>query len=163
MSEPADKYATRHATVCYEAAYPVALDEPTQAQLDHLYWMTDTPVRAIAERLDLTGRSVSSLVTPLPAGFRCHRCRTEHHYTSRSSRAEASAERRWPRPVTRATCGARRRSPSVAVRAGGLPTERSVDRSQLRDCSAHQPTTEPRRSMVRRRLRPRSQTAGRSR
>lgn len=126
MSEPADKYATHHATDSFDAACPVTLDEPTQALLDHLYWMTDTPVRAIAERLGLTGRSVSSLVTPFPAGFRCYRCRTEHHHTSRSRRAEASAERRWPRPVTCTTCGARRRSPSAAMRAGGLPTERSV-------------------------------------
>ena len=126
MSEPADKYATHHATDCFDAACPVALDEPTQAQLDHLYWMTDTPVREIAGQLGLTGRSVSPLVTPLPAGFRCYRCRTEHRHTSRSGRAEASAERRWPRPVTCNTCGARRQPPSAAVLAGGLPTGRCV-------------------------------------
>jgi hypothetical protein len=126
MSEPAGKYTTNHPTDSVGAACPVALDEPTQAQLDHLYWTTDTPVREIARQLGLAGRSVCSLVTPLPAGFRCYRCRTEHHHTSRSGRAECSAERRWPRPVTCTTCGERRRPPSAAVLAGGLPTERSV-------------------------------------
>ena len=126
MSQPVDKYATHHTTDFADAACSVALDEPTQAQLDHLYWMTDTPVREIAGQLGLAGRSVSSLVTPSPAGFRCYRCRSEHHHTSRNGRAESKAERRWPRPVTCTTCGERRRPPSAAVLAGGLSTERCV-------------------------------------
>lgn len=126
MSEPAHKYAPHQTTDAADAACPVALDEPTQAQLDHLYWMTNTPVRDIVEQLGLAGRSVSSVVSPLPAGFRCYRCRTEHCYTSRSGRSESNAERRWQRTVTCATCGERRRPPSAAVLAGELPAERSV-------------------------------------
>jgi len=123
MSEPANHDATDADTSTLGA---MVLDGPAQAQLDHLYWMTDTPVREIARQLGLARRSINSLVTSWPAGFHCYRCETEHHFTSRSGRAGADVERRWPLPVTCTTCGDRRLPPSAAVRVGGLPTERAV-------------------------------------
>jgi len=57
MSEPAGKYTTHHPTDSTGAACPVALDEPTRAQLDQLYWTTDTPVRETARQLGLVAAS----------------------------------------------------------------------------------------------------------
>lgn len=122
MSEPAFNYADYR---CANAAREVVLDEPSQARLDHLYWMTDTPVRVIVKQLGLSGRSVSSLVTPRPAGFRCYRCRTEFHHSSRTARS-AGTERRWSRAVTCGTCGERRLTPQAAPGRADLPTERVV-------------------------------------
>lgn len=122
MSEPAFNYTGYHSA---NAARAAVLDQLSQARLDHLYWMTDTPVRVIVEQMGLSGRSVSSLVTPLPAGFRCYRCRTEFHHSSRAARS-AGTERRWSRSVTCGTCGEQRMTPQAAPGGVDLPTQRVV-------------------------------------
>jgi hypothetical protein len=97
-----------------------SLDQFTQARLDQLYWETNTPVRAIASELGIEG-SISPLVTPRPAGFRCYLCGTEFVQTSRTGR----------NPNLMATCrvcGNRRRPPGArgTIDPSSLPVGRAV-------------------------------------
>ena len=62
------------------------LSAEQQAELDALFWGSDTKVPDLAARFGLEGRSVHKLVTPVPAGAECPDCGTEMVFTSRGQR-----------------------------------------------------------------------------
>lgn len=88
-----------------EPSFPVPSPSPvaTPGDLDHLYWHTDTPVRAIAAALALPARGLHRMVAPLAAGVSCRWCHAALAFTSRSGRSE-------PR-LTCSSCGATRINP----------------------------------------------------
>ena len=88
-----------------------------QAELDRLYWQTDTSPAKIAAALGVPKTTLSQLATPLPAGVRCYFCREELNF---GNRTELRAKE-----VRCRTCDSRRRArPAWTNDAGaGLPTD----------------------------------------
>jgi hypothetical protein len=85
-----------------------------EADLDDLYWNTNLPIAAIAERCGIPASRLHLRVTPIDAGLACYRCRTAVTYTSRSTRD--AARPRCPR------CGCSRIDPARArLAAPGAP------------------------------------------
>lgn len=62
------------------------LSADQQAELDALFWGSDTKVPDLAARFGLEGRSVHKLVTPVPAGAECPDCGAEMVFTARDRR-----------------------------------------------------------------------------
>lgn len=68
------------------AVYRNELSTGQQAELDALFWESDTKVPDLATRFGLEGRSVHRLVTPLSSGVACDRCGAEMVYVGRGAR-----------------------------------------------------------------------------
>jgi transcriptional regulator with XRE-family HTH domain len=62
------------------------LNTEQQAELDALFWGSETKVPDLAARFGLQGRSVHKLVTPVPAGAECPDCGNELGFTARERR-----------------------------------------------------------------------------
>ena len=97
------------------------LSAEQQAELDTLYWHTDTKIPDLAARFGLQGRSIHKLVTAVPAGMRCQGCGEEMVFATRG-----------PRRIHSADCPTCRRARILAsIRAfaptrPGLPRPRSA-------------------------------------
>jgi hypothetical protein len=61
------------------------------AEVNRLYWETDTPVAEIAERLGISRRALYDLLVPAETGVACPECGGELVYTNRSARMAGEA------------------------------------------------------------------------
>jgi hypothetical protein len=62
------------------------MTKQASAEVNRLYWETDTSVADIAERLDLSRRALYDALEPIPAGKTCPVCGTMLQYANRSAR-----------------------------------------------------------------------------
>ena len=60
-------------------------EEPARAEINRLYWESDTPVSEIAERLDVSRRSLYDKITPRLANATCPQCGGRLHYRNRTA------------------------------------------------------------------------------
>ncbi|CAN5819521.1 hypothetical protein BH18ACT2_BH18ACT2_20750 [soil metagenome] len=77
--------------------------DPTDADLDELYWRGDLTVAEIADLVTVPARNLHRRVTPLDAGVTCYRCAGRLNYESR-----AQLDGWWLRCPA---CGTSRRNP----------------------------------------------------
>ncbi|MHB1534125.1 MAG: helix-turn-helix domain-containing protein, partial [Acidimicrobiales bacterium] len=68
------------------------LSAEQRAELDNLYWHTDTKIPDLAARFGLQGRSIHKLVTALSAGMRCQGCGEQMVFATRGPRRIHSAD-----------------------------------------------------------------------
>lgn len=62
------------------------MTEPASAEINRLYWETETSVADIAERLDVSRRALYDAIEPISAGKTCPVCGTMLQYANRSAR-----------------------------------------------------------------------------
>lgn len=67
-------------------------EESTRAEINRLYWESDLPVSELAERLDISRRSLYDRIDPQPADATCPECGGSMHYRNRTAAANRDAE-----------------------------------------------------------------------
>lgn len=67
-------------------------DQETRTELNRLYWESDDPVSAIADRLGLSRRALYDDIEPLPAGAPCPECGGPLAFRNRTTAEAREAE-----------------------------------------------------------------------
>ena len=67
-------------------------DASTETELNRLYWETDASVSEIADRLDISRRTLYDGIEPRPAGQRCPECGAPLGFRNRTALENGEAE-----------------------------------------------------------------------
>ncbi|MEX0892455.1 MAG: hypothetical protein WEB88_09825 [Gemmatimonadota bacterium] len=120
-------------------------DAASAPEANRLYWESELPVAAIAERLDISRRSLYEFIAPCPAPGACPACGGSLGYANRTARdrgmtvcaacgAEVEAGQAAPPETEGSAAESTRRPPAVRPAAdrqgttgGARPTARSMD------------------------------------